>query len=360
MLKINRIILIFAASAVITAAPVCATGTDDLYYEHDFANGIKARIFSAQQVLEGHTLRDGSGNLYLSITGRAIYELIEDVGDPAITNPGDGSFHPMRDEHVLDALEGIDLGGVQMDIEVEIYILPYPRRHMMSSSCAGDIIFLSPGVFESTSSVTAYIVTHEVGHAFQGVYLPDTDEEGWDTYLSLRGIASDPVYSSSSPHVNRPKEIFAEDFRFLFGNDDSRYSGTIENPDLPLPVDVPGLEDYLISLVTGRIMYSKEAAAPSIEQITAVNYPNPFNPATTIRVMFGNGESRVGRDLDIRIYGIDGSLVRRLFSGVVTDGEFETEWDGRNDNGARVSSGVYLYRIRSKQESATGKMFLVR
>ena len=64
--------------------------------------------------------------------------------------------------------------------------------------------------------------------------------------------------------------------------------------------------------------------------------------------------------MDIKIYGIDGSLIRRLFNGTVTEGEFEAEWDGRNDNGARVSSGVYLYRIRSKQVSATGKMFLVR
>jgi hypothetical protein len=85
------------------------------------------------------------------------------------------------------------------------------------------------------------------------------------------------------------------------------------------------------------------------------NYPNPFNPSTSIN--FGipvNGE------VTIEIYDLLGSRVRTLASGRHEAGYYQVLWDGRNESGQFVTSGVYLYRLTSQGFVATRKMILVK
>ncbi len=70
------------------------------------------------------------------------------------------------------------------------------------------------------------------------------------------------------------------------------------------------------------------------------NYPNPFNPTTAIPYAI----VRPGR-VTLSIYLVDGSLVRRLVDKDKPPGQYQTEWNGRNDSGTRVSSGVYFCRL---------------
>jgi hypothetical protein len=198
-----------------------------------------------------------------------------------------------------------------------------------------------------------------MGHVFQGVYMPSDDEDGWYRYLSLRGIYGDPAYSPLAAHMNRPKEIFAEDFRYLFGGDDAVYSGTIENPYLPLPDQVPGIEEFMISLASVDVA-SAVGAPAGREILSAANYPNPFNPTTTIHAEFSADCSSAPRQVECRVYDVNGALVGSLYSGRVASGEIDIEWDGRNERGIPLSSGVYFFVIRVNHETATGKMFLVR
>ena len=62
----------------------------------------------------------------------------------------------------------------------------------------------------------------------------------------------------------------------------------------------------------------------------------------------------------MRIYAADGSVVRRLFSGIVPGRELSVAWDGRSDGGGPAASGVYFYRISSEGSAFTGKMLLLR
>jgi hypothetical protein len=86
------------------------------------------------------------------------------------------------------------------------------------------------------------------------------------------------------------------------------------------------------------------------EQLTI--FPQPFRPAMDSRLVFGGlpGNSTV------RIYGLNGSLVRTLDTDVV-GGIF---WDGTNEGGESVASGVYLYVITSDVGRRTGKIAIVR
>jgi hypothetical protein len=85
------------------------------------------------------------------------------------------------------------------------------------------------------------------------------------------------------------------------------------------------------------------------------NYPNPFNPATTITFHLPQE-----KDVDIVIYNWTGEKVRTLYSGIAFKGVNEIEWNGLNDKNEALTSGIYLYRIRTSDLSLNGKMILLK
>jgi len=87
------------------------------------------------------------------------------------------------------------------------------------------------------------------------------------------------------------------------------------------------------------------------------NTPNPFNPSTTIRFTVPAGPVR---PFSLRVYDVRGRLVRQLAAGQVGGGLQEVFWNGQNENGEPVGSGIYLYRLEVGREDFTGKMVLVK
>jgi len=85
------------------------------------------------------------------------------------------------------------------------------------------------------------------------------------------------------------------------------------------------------------------------------NYPNPFNPQTTIVYSL----SEVGR-ARIRVYDAAGRFVKTLVNGVNTEGKHDCVWDGRDRNGEEVSSGVYFLRFETGGEVLTRKIVLIK
>ncbi len=86
------------------------------------------------------------------------------------------------------------------------------------------------------------------------------------------------------------------------------------------------------------------------------NYPNPFNPSTTIK--FALPEAGAVR---LAIYNSNGQLVRTLYSGEMPAGRFSLEWDGTNEAGERVASGVYLAVFKAGDPSAgSGQRFVAQ
>ncbi|MFC2170742.1 FlgD immunoglobulin-like domain containing protein [Calditrichota bacterium] len=85
------------------------------------------------------------------------------------------------------------------------------------------------------------------------------------------------------------------------------------------------------------------------------NFPNPFNPSTTISFS-------IPRDgfINISIYDISGRLVRTLSDGVLHRGSHQILWDGLDSDGKSVSSGTYFYAIKGNVESAVRSMTLIK
>ena len=118
-------------------------------------------------------------------------------------------------------------------------------------------------------------------------------------------------------------------------------------------------ESARFRLVVGTESYVREAAATLVElpRQTALyqNYPNPFNPATVIRYEV----AQAGR-VTIRIYNVRGALVKALYNGEREPGRYDVGWNGENQRGEAVSSGVYFYRMEAPGFVETRKMVLLR
>jgi hypothetical protein len=89
------------------------------------------------------------------------------------------------------------------------------------------------------------------------------------------------------------------------------------------------------------------------------NHPNPFNPSTTIAYTVP-GPSTSRHNVVLRVYDVRGGLVRTLVNGPVEGGRHEAAWDGTNNRGEQVSSGVYFARFASGGYSDVRKMVLLR
>ncbi|MYB70222.1 MAG: T9SS type A sorting domain-containing protein [Gemmatimonadetes bacterium] len=82
------------------------------------------------------------------------------------------------------------------------------------------------------------------------------------------------------------------------------------------------------------------------------NYPNPFNPATTILVSVAADAG----DVDLIIYNVLGQPVRQVWNGPLAAGEHRLTWDGRDGQGQSVAAGVYLYRLQAGDQTRLRKM----
>ncbi len=90
------------------------------------------------------------------------------------------------------------------------------------------------------------------------------------------------------------------------------------------------------------------------------NYPNPFNPETVISYHLP-----VAAKVTLNIYNIQGQLIRSLVNQNLNSGSYQAIWNGMNDRGEKVGSGIYIYRIESVNEnneifSFTRKMSLMK
>lgn len=85
------------------------------------------------------------------------------------------------------------------------------------------------------------------------------------------------------------------------------------------------------------------------------NYPNPFNPVTAITYMV-----KEAGHVDLNVYNLRGQRIRSLVNANKEAGEYTVTWDGRNENGETVTSGMYFYMFQVNGFRATKKMTLLK
>jgi hypothetical protein len=92
------------------------------------------------------------------------------------------------------------------------------------------------------------------------------------------------------------------------------------------------------------------------------NYPNPFNPTTTIPFTVNGSQFIVHSPVrtTLKIYNILGQLVRTLVDEAKLPGRYNIIWDGKDNSGKEVGSGIYFYQLKTKEYTDTKKMVLLK
>ncbi|MCP4727342.1 MAG: T9SS type A sorting domain-containing protein [bacterium] len=85
------------------------------------------------------------------------------------------------------------------------------------------------------------------------------------------------------------------------------------------------------------------------------NYPNPFNPVTTIKFHIA-----MPVDVKLEIFNSAGQMIRKTDYGYLPSGTYRYMWDGKNETGRRVASGMYFYRMTTGRFSQIRKMLLIK
>lgn len=307
----------------------------------DTTTGVRATIHTAEEIQDHWLVRkDGrvwlrhpvAGEVELDTAQRPWSELVP--VDPRVVAAA------------VDALQGFDT-----DVAVEIFLLPGFPADVMASFARRESVFLAPGLGPQAPETVAYVTTHELGHLLCWAAI-DGRPRRWDAYLEARGLVAqdDPA---ALPHADRNREIIAEDLRFLFGGPQATASGTIENPRLPLPTEVAGLAELLVGFL------ADPNGGRSVADASRV-YPNPCRDAAVVELdVEGNAAKTGTAGTVLEIYDIRGRLIRRVQDGYVSGGRASVIWDGMTADGRRAPAGMYVYRIRHRDRSGSGRLLLL-
>jgi hypothetical protein len=105
------------------------------------------------------------------------------------------------------------------------------------------------------------------------------------------------------------------------------------------------------------LQYVSNEEDVQIPEVTSLNgnYPNPFNPVTTISFSLAKAQ-----DVSLNVYNIKGQRVKTLLNGTSQAGRHSIVWNGTDENNCDVSSGIYFYRLKTMGESHIKKMSLIK
>lgn len=126
--------------------------------------------------------------------------------------------------------------------------------------------------------------------------------------------------------------------------------------EVTTPADAYGTLYFVIVAAEpeGAVGLDSKTAAPAQFRLLG-NYPNPFNAGTTLSY-----ELNTAAPVELQIYNLQGGLVNTLVSEHQPAGRYVIGWDGCERNGNPVSTGVYLYQLRTDRQSVTRKMILLK
>ncbi len=159
-------------------------------------------------------------------------------------------------------------------------------------------------------------------------------------------------YAAGSRYVNPQNgaDVIVFPYDFMFVVNAPGYTPPAGYEGIPARAII--LEDILVAF--GQTGGAVTDVAPDAK-FAVSNFPNPFNPTTTIKLNL----PRTG-DVSLKVFNVRGELVRTLVNGQLEAGAHDIVWDGATNNGNQAASGVYFYETRFGNEVKVNKMALVK
>ncbi len=309
------------------------------------------------------------------VTPKLIFnETLPDVpGDPVNGDPnGDGERHSSNDEFVElvnISDEPFDLTGFKLGDDEDLsftfpdgYVVQ-PKNFVVVFG-GGDITNV-PG-YNSDPLLTKVFISDSVGVgnglANGGDFILLISPDGaYDMYMAYEG-----KYNIAGP-TSAVVDGIEFELRIETSVEASDPSIT-RNPDGDISVGDPFVKmTSIIDTVfwtPGQTIDGKDDIVVSVDDANSQlpsefnlynNYPNPFNPATVIKVALP-----VTQHVSLRVYNIHGELVSTLVNNNLTAGYHQFTWNGTNNNGSKVASGIYFYQVTTNGFNQAKKMMLLK
>jgi len=177
----------------------------------------------------------------------------------------------------------------------------------------------------------------------------------WNLLLNLEGLLEDGILNDIIKISAIGTDKIPANYIVRMTNPADGSSIDLKNDVYLLEVDINHSEEepWLIPLSVEVIPCSNNVDEK--EHFSATNYPNPFNPETTICYNLPT-ESFVS----LEIYNLKGQLVKKLINETQSSGKHSTVWNGCDQQGHEVASGFYFYRLSTKDNKLTRKILLMK
>ena len=198
---------------------------------------------------------------------------------------------------------------------------------------------------------TFTIIDHEGLIRFKTSYLIPMDELRDEVLLALADIppieeeVEEPVETEET--VETVEIVEPADIQNMFELFDKEAEEMVETEE------TEEMEETEETVVTAVVTFD-QASVPQAFSL-AQNAPNPFNGETLIRFALPQSSQ-----VELTIYNLLGQPVAVLVQGPSAAGTFSVRWDGRDQTGRAVTSGVYLYQLRAGDYTEVRKLLLIR
>jgi hypothetical protein len=218
---------------------------------------------------------------------------------------------------------------------------------------------LALGLYNSVFFIRASTAT-------PGVYYDSPPDSGYSVDNLAPGAPSNFIYNAGELSWNQSSAADFDYFSIYGGNVDAFGSAVLVDYSVAPTLDVSA-SPYAYYYVTATDFSGNEGkpakvhapsgvgGTPSSFVLSVSNYPNPFNPSTVVKYTVP-----ARGIVSVRIYHASGARVMTLFNGQREAGAYAVQWDGRDERGQSVSSGVYFARIEHSGRVRTKKMTLLK
>lgn len=115
------------------------------------------------------------------------------------------------------------------------------------------------------------------------------------------------------------------------------------------------ISDGFFTIFATEVKEEKKEESLPATFVLYQNYPNPFNPSTKIEFSLPHGAQ-----VQLDVYNVSGKRVKRLIDKQLASGHWSILWNGEDNKGIEVASGVYFYRLKTSQYTQTRKMVIIR
>jgi hypothetical protein len=249
--------------------------------------------------------------------------------------------------HVQSSIKNsdVDADGVPLEVQDLAFMLRVIRGDTRSENLPSQIAPSEPVEFtlNDGSNIVTLQTTDSIGvirMVFDGEVSPEPIKSGVGMSLNLRDGKTFILIWSFEP-----------DLFFLSGP-----LLSVDGPTELLEVEAATTDARPVHSI---ISAPTEVENPNVglpgEFALHGNYPNPFNPTTTIAY-----DLPEQANVQIAIYNVVGQKVRTLVDRAESAGQHQVEWDGQDDSGRPVSSGLYLYRMTAGEFMQSRKMLLLK